>query len=312
MRFMDYTLKFVASSLYLLAAVSPTWAAPTLTVASPANGAKVGSPAYFDATASTSSCAKGISAIRIYSAPGVNAFTTDSFHLETFLALKPGTYNTVIQAWDNCGGVSKASRTITVTAKPGVTVFLPSGGAEMTPVHMAVSAQNPGCAKGISAVRIYTAPFVAAYTLNGAALDAFIDLIPGKYNAVAQAWDNCGNVFKTPVRIVDTGGSPGKFLYAANGELNNVSKYVINAGVLGAPKGASEPPTFAVTGNANSIAIDPSGNFAYVGLGDGRISVFDINTANGDLFLRQTVRAPGHGPATVTVDRAGAFVFATE
>ena len=51
------------------------------------NNANVGSPVYFDATASTTTCASGISAIRIYAAPSVDAFTTESFHLETFVTL---------------------------------------------------------------------------------------------------------------------------------------------------------------------------------------------------------------------------------
>src|SRR5579884_1003215 len=184
---------FLVASVFLFVSNS-VWAAPTITVASPASGTNAGSPVYFDATASTPSCAKGIAAIRIYSAPGVNAFTTDSFHLETFLSLKPGTYNTVIQAWDNCGGVSKVPRRIIVNNKAGVSVFLPSAGANTTPVHFAVSAQNPSCQSGIAAIRIYPAPHVNAYTQTGnlSTLDAYIDLLPGTYGAVAQAWDNCG------------------------------------------------------------------------------------------------------------------------
>ena len=288
------------------------WASPTITVASPANNATVGAPTYFDATASTTTCASGISAMRIYSAPGVNAFTTSSFHLETFLNLAPGTYNTTIQAWDNCGGVSKIYRTITVSSSAGVHVFLPSKTSNTTPVHFAVSAENPACSKGISAVRIYSGPGANAYTVYGATLDAFIDLLPGSYSATAQAWDNCGNVFKTPVTITDTGGTPGQFLYLTDAELDNIALYHIANGVLTIPGGGSEPPQFSVPASANSVAVDPPGNFAYVGLGDGRISVFEINRANGYLFSKQTVSAPGSGPADVTVDRAGAYLFVTE
>jgi|SRR6185312_7190128 len=126
------------------------WASPTITVASPKAGS-VGTPTYFDATASTSSCAAGISAVRIYTAPGVMAFTTNSPHLETFLKLKPGTYNTVIQAWDNCGATSKFPITIAVTGTAGVHVFLPAAGSNNTPVHFAASAENSACAAGISA-----------------------------------------------------------------------------------------------------------------------------------------------------------------
>ncbi len=289
-------------------------AAPTITVASPANNATVGAPTYFDATASTTTCAGGISAVRIYSAPGVNAFTTDSFHVEAFLSLKPGTYNTVIQAWDNCGGVTKVNRTITVTAAAGVHVFLPSGTSGTTPVHFAVSAENPACAKGISAVRIYSGPGANAYTASGATLDAFINLLPGTYNATAQAWDNCGNVYKEAITLDDTGGPNGQFLYVTDTGLNNIALYQISNGSLEYPAGYTAALTYGVPENPNSVAVDPPGNFAYAGLADGSISVFEINRANGYLFSKGNVSAPGTGvgPAFVTVDRAGAYLFVSE
>jgi hypothetical protein len=81
------------------------FAAPTITVVSPKTGSTAGSPIYYEAYAS-SSCANGISAMRIYSAPSVAAYTTSGSHIETFIALSPGSYSTVINAWDNCGAVA--------------------------------------------------------------------------------------------------------------------------------------------------------------------------------------------------------------
>lgn len=309
-----YKLKYLAFSL-VLATSSVVWGAvPVLTVASPANNGSVGSPVYFDATASTSTCAAGISAIRIYSAPGVSAFTTEGFHLETFVTLKPGTYNTVIQVWDNCGNVTKVARTITVTSKAGVSVFLPKAGANTTPVHFAVSAQSPACPAGISAVRIYPASGVNAYTLNGPTLDAFINLIPGTYDAIAQAWDNCGNVYKTPVTVKNTGGPPGKYLYVTDQDLNNVVQYTVKNGVLSIPGGAAQPPTYPVPANVDSAVVDPSGNFLYVALSTGAVSVFEINRANGNIFPVGTVPPPANssGLATAAMDPAGNFLFVTE
>src|SRR5438105_7636927 len=80
-------------------------AGPVVTVTSPLNGKSAQSPISFKATATSSSCTKGISAIRIYTAPGVNAFNVQSSQLSANIPLVPGTYNTVVQAWDNCGGV---------------------------------------------------------------------------------------------------------------------------------------------------------------------------------------------------------------
>ena len=286
---------------------------PMLTVASPGTNANVGSPVYFEATASTTSCPFGLSAIRIYTAPSQSAFTTLGSHLETFLTLKAGTYNTVIQAWDNCGNVSKVARTITVNSKAGVSVFLPAAGANTTPVHFAVSAQNPACPAGMSAVRIYPAPGVNAYTRFGPMLDAFLNLIPGTYGAVAQAWDNCGHVYKTPVTIKNTGGFPGKFLYIADQNLSNIAQYTVTNGALSIPGGGPGPRTYSLPAKANSAVVDPSGNFLYVGLGDGEVTAFEINRANGNLSLTGTVQEGGaQGPASIAMDPAGNYVFVAE
>jgi hypothetical protein len=88
--------------------------APVVTVTSPANNSQVTSPVHYVASAASPQCAKGISAMRIYSAPGVSAYSVDSNQLNTNITLSPGSYNTVVQAWDHCNGVGKASITITV------------------------------------------------------------------------------------------------------------------------------------------------------------------------------------------------------
>ena len=72
------------------------------------------SPVHFVANAQATNCKSGIAAIRIYTAPGVNAYTVNAASLDTRLSLSSGTYNIVIQAWDNCGHVYQAPETITV------------------------------------------------------------------------------------------------------------------------------------------------------------------------------------------------------
>ena len=79
------------------------------------------------------------------------------------------------------------SRTITVNSKAGVSVFLPEAGANTTPVHFAVSAQNPACAKGMSCGTDLSCARCERLHLEwDRALDAFINLIPGSYGAVAR------------------------------------------------------------------------------------------------------------------------------
>jgi polyvinyl alcohol dehydrogenase (cytochrome) len=89
--------------------------APAVTVSGPVNGLSVTSPVHFVASAASPNCAKGVASMRIYSAPGVNAYTVNASSLNTSINLAAGTYNTVVQSWDNCGNVGKSFVTITVT-----------------------------------------------------------------------------------------------------------------------------------------------------------------------------------------------------
>jgi hypothetical protein len=89
-----------------------------VTVTSPKNNSTVGSPVNFTATASTS-CAQGVSAIGIYTAPYQLAYTVNGSSLNYNLSLNPGTYNTVVQEWDKCGGSSSTPVTITVSSSGG-------------------------------------------------------------------------------------------------------------------------------------------------------------------------------------------------
>ena len=73
------------------------------------------SPVQFTATAASPNCSKGIDSMLIYTAPGVLAYSTKGSSLNTMLTLAAGTYNTVVQSFDNCGNVGKTFITITVS-----------------------------------------------------------------------------------------------------------------------------------------------------------------------------------------------------
>ena len=91
-------------------------------VSSPKANSTVSSTVQYVASAS-SSCSKGVSAIGIYTAPGQLAYTSQGAQLNTTLTLNPGVYDTVVQAWDNCGGSSRAPITITVGGSSTSGVF---------------------------------------------------------------------------------------------------------------------------------------------------------------------------------------------
>jgi hypothetical protein len=157
--------------------------------------ASAGSPVFYEAFATSATCANGIAAMRIYTANGVSAYTVKGAHLQTFIKLSPGSYNTVVQAWDNCGGVGKTPVALTVTSTAGVTVFVPNIATAAHPVHIAASAQNSVCVAGISSMRIYTADFRTPYTVNSNQVDTYLNLLPCTYKLTVQAWDRCGHTF---------------------------------------------------------------------------------------------------------------------
>ena len=93
-----------------------------VSVSSPASGSTVASPVHYVASATTS-CSAGVSSMGIYTAPSVLAYKVSGATLNTYLTLSNGTYNTVVQEWDKCGGASKTAVTITVS---GGTSVVPS------------------------------------------------------------------------------------------------------------------------------------------------------------------------------------------
>ncbi|HET7205326.1 MAG TPA: alkaline phosphatase family protein [Terriglobales bacterium] len=109
-------------TLTLVFLIGSTAAFAGVTVSSPSNNSSVSSPVSFVAHATTS-CSKGVAAMGIYTAPGVLAYKINGASLSTSLSLGAGTYNTVVQDWDNCGGYAKAY--VTITVKSGTTTSVP-------------------------------------------------------------------------------------------------------------------------------------------------------------------------------------------
>ena len=166
----------------------------------PANGDVTTLPLHYVASATTS-CTSGVAAMGIYTAPGKLAYSQPGSKLDTTLILAPGKYQTIVQEWDNCGGSAKTP--ISIDVPPGgITVTSPANNSTVTsPVQFTASASSPDCANGFSGSVIYSAPGVVAYQTPGGDINASVNLSPGKYNIVIQAFDNCNNIFKKPLTI---------------------------------------------------------------------------------------------------------------
>jgi hypothetical protein len=193
----------------LLALCSCSLASASVTVSAPANGSQVSTTVQYVAKASTS-CSAGVSAIGIYTAPGVLAYSTGGSSLNTELVLSPGEYQTVVQAWDNCGGGSETPVTIHVSAGAAeVQVTAPKNNATVATQVQYVATSTSTCSKGVSAMGIYTSPGVLAYQSKGASLNTLLTLNPGTYHSVVQEWDGCGGSAYTPITIQVGGQNSG-------------------------------------------------------------------------------------------------------
>ncbi|HUK47338.1 MAG TPA: hypothetical protein VLW06_07095 [Terriglobales bacterium] len=100
-------------------------------VTSPGNGATSGSPVHFVATATSPACSKGVAAMGIYTAPGKLAYTVNGASLNTNLSMSNGTYNVVVQSWDNCGWSGTQPLTLTVGGSSGGSAPAPSSGGKV-------------------------------------------------------------------------------------------------------------------------------------------------------------------------------------
>ena len=220
--------------LPLLAALAI--AAPAVagvSVVAPVNNSNVSTSVQYVGTATTA-CAKGVSAMGIYTAPNALAYTVNGSALNTVLTLSPGTYNTVVEEWDNCGGASTTPVTIFVSGGASeVQVTAPANNAKVGTQVQFLATATSSCSNGVAAMGIYTAPGVLSYKASGASLNTTLTLNPGSYNAVVQEWDNCGGAAKTPVAITVAGpGSGGSVQVTApvnNSTVSSTVQFVASA-----------------------------------------------------------------------------------
>jgi hypothetical protein len=213
---------------------SASVASGSVSVSAPSNGSNVSTSVQYVATA-TSSCSKGVSAMGIYTAPGVLAYTVQGNKLNTELNLSPGTYNTVVQEWDNCGNASTTPITIHVAGtSSAVNVSSPKNNSSVATQVQYVATSSSACSQGVSAMGIYTSPGYLAYKTSGASLNTMLTLNPGTYNTVVQEWDNCNGSAATPVTIQvgGSGGGSGQVVVTAptaNSSVSSNVQYVASA-----------------------------------------------------------------------------------
>jgi hypothetical protein len=193
-------------NLYSATLILATFAMPafaSVTVSSPANGATVSSPVQYIATATTSTCSKGVASVGVY----VNnqlIVTQNGTSLKTPVSLAPGKYNTVVEEWDYCGGATFTPLAITVTSQAGVFVTSPANNSTVSSPASYVATATTGCSKGVASIGVYVNNKLIL-TQGGAKLNAQVTLGAGPQNTVVEEWDACGGASYVPVNLTVQG-----------------------------------------------------------------------------------------------------------
>jgi 6-phosphogluconolactonase len=281
-RFISSALSFVLPTLFLTPVAFAT--TPTIVVSSPANNSQTTSPVNYVATATSPDCAQGISSIRIYSAPSVSAYTIASSQLNAYINLPPATYDTVVQAWDNCGGVAKIDVTVTTTAQeqPGGFVYT-------------VNSNYPY--DGDNGVNVNTVQGFSIVAGNGALAPILQAPVNANVDPLSVASDKGG--YRLYVGDYDSGDVFAYFINRDNGYLTDVP---------------GDP--FPVDHSVTAVAVHPSGKLIFAtrdeeASGDG-VAVFQLQS-NGSL-----VQAPGSpydtqwGPQALVVDPSGKYLYVAD
>jgi hypothetical protein len=221
-----------------LALASPAFA--TVVVHSPSNAASTGSSVTFNASATTSSCSKGVTAMGIYIDNSLK-YQVNAISLNTSLTVAAGKHTAVIQEWDACGGSSSSTLTFTASSSStGVHVSSPAAGSTVSSPTPFVATATTGCGSGVSAIGIYVGGTLK-YKVAGASLNTTLSLGSGSQTATVQEWDKCGGSLKTPVTFT-VGTAAGRT------KLSNLQ------GVSGWNQWGEEPPVYDICTSCKGIS----------------------------------------------------------
>jgi len=172
-----------------------------VTISTPAPNAVVSSPVQIQASVPNNA---PVATMQIY-VDNKLQYSTNGTQVNTSLSMSPGAHYIVAQAWDTGGGTWKTGENITVQGNStgGVTITAPTNGSVVTsPVNFIASASAPNCSNGIASMQIYPTPGWEDYNVQASQINTNLPLASGPYPyLVVQAWDKCGNVYKSEISI---------------------------------------------------------------------------------------------------------------
>lgn len=183
--------------LFLLFLTVPAFA--TVVVSSPSNDETLSPNVQYSATASTTTCSKGVASMGVYVDYKL-LYVVDGTTLNTTLTLDAGKHNTVVEEWDYCGGATYDSMEITVTNQSGVFVTSPANDSTVSSPASYTATSTTTCSKGVASMGVYVNNQLVLVQ-NGSKFNAQITLGAGNQHTVVEEWDYCGGASYTPINI---------------------------------------------------------------------------------------------------------------
>ena len=196
-------MKIRAYSVFLCLSFSaPAFA--TVVVSSPSNGATVGPSVQYSASATTSTCSRGVASMGVY-VDNHLLYVVNGTALNTTITVDAGAHNTVVEEWDYCGGATFVSMQINVSSQSGVYVTSPANNSTVGSPANFVATATSTCARGVASMGVYVNNQLI-YVVQGASLNTPITLGQGSQHTVVEEWDYCGGATYTPINLSVQGG----------------------------------------------------------------------------------------------------------
>ncbi len=287
-------------NLVLLACAGPAFA--NVTVSSPTSGATDSSPVHYVATATTSTCSKGVASMGIYVNNNLT-YVVSGASLNTSLAFNPGTYNTVVEEWDYCGGATYTPVAINVASQTGVFVTSPANNSTViSPVTYTATASTLSCSKGVAAMGIYVNNQLI-YVTSGSSLNTVVTLSAGAQHTVVEEWDYCGGAAYTTINVTAQVPAPATVSITADPlSIPSGSSSVLNVSATNATQvtvTGSDGSTYTLQPSGGTQTVTPTATTTYTAEAFGSkgnasanatvdvISPSSINSINHVLFMLQ-------------------------
>jgi hypothetical protein len=259
----------------------------TVVVSNPSNGESVGSNVQFVATATTSTCSKGVSAMGVYVDSNLD-YQVSGASLNTSLNLSSGGHRVVVEEWDFCGGATTTSLSLTVSNQTGVSVTSPANGSTVSSPAAFVAAAATSCPTGVAAMGIYVNDQLA-YKTQGAKLNTQLPLGAGSQKVVVQDWDNCGGSSNTPVNVTVSGGGTTLSALQSSGGWNQWGELPPAYDICSAP---CSGVTWSMNQHVKSVSL--SGNATQFNIG-GTTPYSDVLWSNPIMGQGSTQNLPDTG-----------------